>query len=272
MKEKQSEEIIRDAVSRGLVTAVMLSFGKDSMVLAELIRRAAPRSPMRAHGFPLPVIYHRDPWFPHKHEFAERVIKSWAMEVHDQPPMECGVKVKPDMLELVARYSFGSGVMDVPKNVCAPTEYARRDYICGRLDWIDQPKVALQSRPWQQVLHGHKSSDVDPFEGHVPLNASAAIVGGIRVVFPLRDWTDADIWDFIESERVPYQKTRYQDREELIDKWLNNDYIHACTACIDPREKRQTVYCPKLRIQVPNVGGKVLRFEEKPDYIKKETT
>ena len=58
-----------------------------------------------------------------------------------------------------------------------------------------------------------------------------------------------------------------------MDKWLNPDYVHACTACIDPREKRKTVPCPKLGgALVRNMGPTVMRMEILPDYIQKGGT
>jgi 3'-phosphoadenosine 5'-phosphosulfate sulfotransferase (PAPS reductase)/FAD synthetase len=114
---------------------------------------------------------------------------------------------------------------------------------------------------------------VDLYEGPVPLkyDQTHSADAGVNLVFPLRHWSDNDVWDYIEAERVPYDKSRYQDRAELPDKWLNPDYVHACTACIDPREKARTVPCPKLGgALVRNLGPTVLRLESLPDYIEKE--
>jgi hypothetical protein len=265
-KLEHTKELIHSSVTDS--SAVLLSFGKDSMVLAHLIREVAPRNPMRTHDFPIPVIYFRDPWFPFKNMFADSIIRSWAMEVHDWQPMAAGIKVKEDMLELVSRYPFAGREMDIPKNVCAPEEYPRRDYICGLNDWVLRPKSGRTTFPWDTVFHGHKSSDVDPFEGHVPLEADSVTAGSASVVFPLRHWTDDDVWDYIEDHNIPIQESRYLAavHEERDDKWWNNDYVHACTACIDPRNDKE-VHCPKLNKTVPNVGNQVLRIQALPDYI-----
>jgi 3'-phosphoadenosine 5'-phosphosulfate sulfotransferase (PAPS reductase)/FAD synthetase len=260
---------IRELAHKARRPALMCSFGKDSMVLASLIRTAIKQPAMR-NGFPVDIIYHRDPWFTHKHEFAEDTARAWNMVVYDYPPVAAGVKVKDDMLELVVRYNFGSEGMDVPKNTCLPSEYPRRDYICGLNDWLLRPKTMMFPYPWDLVFSGHKSSDVDPFEGAVPLNTDVAELGGVLLAFPLRHWSDSDIWDYIEEHHIPMQATRYKGREELPDKWYNNDYIHACTACIDPRVKGDKVYCPKLKSQVPNVGHRVLQLHADPGYVTRE--
>jgi 3'-phosphoadenosine 5'-phosphosulfate sulfotransferase (PAPS reductase)/FAD synthetase len=121
--------------------------------------------------------------------------------------------------------------------------------------------------PWDLIFIGHKSSDVDPFEGAVPLNTDVAEMGGVKLAFPLRDWPDDDVWEFIEKNHIQMQETRYHGRLEVEDKWHNNDYIHACTACIDPREKAHTVPCPKLKVNVPNVGHRVLLLQAEPGYV-----
>jgi 3'-phosphoadenosine 5'-phosphosulfate sulfotransferase (PAPS reductase)/FAD synthetase len=93
-------------------------------------------------------------------------------------------------------------------------------------------------------------------------------MGGVKLAFPLRDWTDDDVWEFIDEHNIPMQLTRYRaDHTEQPDKWYNNDYMHACTACIDPREKAHTVPCPKLKVNVPNVGHRVLLLQAEPGYV-----
>jgi hypothetical protein len=268
-KLEHSKRLIREVMARAKQPAVMLSFGKDSMVLADLINLVGrnPNTFPGAHAFPLPVIYHRDPWFPHKHIFSDYIIRSWAMEVHDFPPMVAGVKVKPERLELTALYTLGDSALELPKNVLPPGAHPRRDYICGLNDWIRRPKTALAHYPWDAVLIAHKSSDIDSFEGPVPLKEDTAKLGGVVLAFPLRHWTDDDLWNYIESNHVPFDENRYKARTEIGDKWYNNDYLPACTACIDPREKAETVFCPKLKQHVKNRGSEVLQFRAEPDYI-----
>jgi hypothetical protein len=242
----------------GKAPALLCSFGKDSMVLLHLIRATLTGQ--------VPVIYYRFPYFPAKQAFANQIIEKWGLTVHDYPPLACGVKVNDERLELVSRYSFGgNGAFDLPINTEPPI--SRRDFICGLNDWLLRPKAGAIMFPWDSLFMAHKSSDVDPFEGAVPLKTNSVAIGQAELIFPLRDWTDADVWDYIEENRVPYDKRRYQDRAELPDKWLNPDYIHACTRCIDPREKAKTVFCPKIQGLVRNMGPQVLRLQERPDYI-----
>jgi 3'-phosphoadenosine 5'-phosphosulfate sulfotransferase (PAPS reductase)/FAD synthetase len=260
-KITDSIELIKAWIAKSRRPAAMLSFGKDSMVMAHLIRNGSST-------FPVDVIYHRDPWFPHKNEFADEIIRSWGMTVHDFPPMTAGVKVKPDMLELVARYSFGIREIDIPKNVCRPEDYPRRDFICGLKDWIQRPKAFVMNYPWDTVFIGHRSADVDQFDGPIPLKSDTAKGGGVNIVFPLRHWTDAELWDYIEKHSVPVQQPRYSGKAE--DRWHSNDYTHACVACIDPREWRPSVFCPKLKCLVPNHGAEVFQLRTDVEYIERK--
>lgn len=259
-KIAHSKELIRQF---GGDAALMCSFGKDSMVLLHLVREELPPNTVGCHSYPLPVIYHKHPWFGFKHAFANSVIESWALEIHDYPPMACGVKSKEDRLELVARYPFGLGSMDLPMNIEPPLP--RREFVCG-LQWLLRPKIAGLQWRWRNVLIGHKSSDVDPYEGAVPLACDNVEIAKANLVFPLRHWSDDDVWNYIEANHVPYDRARYANRAEIADKWQNPDYLHACTACIDPREEAVTVYCPKTGQMVENVGSKSLRLEQRPHY------
>lgn len=270
---EKAKQIIRDAMEAGQRVALLCSFGKDSMALLHLVRETVAREPLSAHAFPLPVIFWRDPWFPHKYEFAERVIRSWGIAVHDFPPVAAGVKVNANSIELSARYSLGVGTIDLPKNTLPPERYEfRRDYLCGLNDWLLRPKNAMHTFPWDVLIHGHKSSDVDPFEGSVPLrNDREQVTDSVSLFFPLREWTDGDVWSYLRENHVPWQKERYSaDGTDQPDQWWNPDYTHACTRCIDPREKGKMVDCPKLGFPVLNIGANVLRMEGLPEYIMKE--
>jgi hypothetical protein len=260
-KIKKAKQAIRNAPTPA---ALLCSFGKDSMALLHLIREVLLPDKLSCHAYPVPVIWHRHPWFPFKNKFGNRIVDTWSIEVHDYPPLLCGVKYNDTQLELVAKYPFGTMGMDIPLNTESPIP--RRDYVCGK-EWLTQPKTSGVEWKWRTVFHGHKSSDVDPFEGNVPLKHDTINVAGVRVEFPLREWTDTDVWDYIEANKIPYDKARYENRGEIGNTWLNPDYIHACYRCVDPRETAEQVDCPKLGEKVENVGKRVLRLQGLPEYI-----
>jgi hypothetical protein len=237
---------------------VLCSFGKDSMVLLHLIRSA---------GLNLPVVYHRNHWFPEKNAFADSVIQLWQLQVHDWPPSECGIKVHDDCIQTVNQYQVSpTRSMHMPNGILEPEE--GKPWICGRFDILDRPKGTFV-HPWDLMFSGHKGGDEDIFEGPWPLKTDYVYnADAPDFCFPLKEWSDGDVWDYIDEFNVPIQTTRYDvaNRIELEDKRFNNDYVRACMKCIDPRQP-QEVFCPKFNKNIPNVSHLVKNMEQKFDYI-----
>lgn len=221
----------------------------------------------RTVGLRLPIVYHRNHWFPEKNEFADYVTQLWQLEVHDWPPAECGIKVHDDCIQTVNRYQIGPNqAMDVPNGILEPVD--DEPYLCARFDILERPKAVLVRHPWDLYLMGQKSCDVDIFEGPCPLTTdSYQVPRGPLTVFPLKDWSDADVWDYIDTATVPIQHTRYdvKNRTEWPSKRYNNDYARACTRCIDRRQPA-TVWCPALERSIENVSHLVQDFEHKVEY------
>ncbi|PWT94146.1 MAG: hypothetical protein C5B54_00490 [Acidobacteria bacterium] len=236
---------------------VMSSFGKDSMVMLFIIFRLMHKR--------IPVIYHGVPWEPWKNDFASGVTKAYHLTVYDYPPIMSGVRVKPERLEIVHRYQIGKDWghgIDIPVNLLPPD----KNWQCG-LKMVSRPKGTLLYQ-WNLTLIGHKSCDVDQFDGHMPLKSDLVEMDGFPALgFPLKDWSDDELWEFIEERHVPVQhRTRYVDRKEIEDKTLNNDYVEACTACIDPRNPEK-VFCPLVNREIDNVSASVQKFEGRAVYI-----
>jgi hypothetical protein len=236
---------------------VMSSFGKDSMVMLFIIFRIIKKR--------IPVIYHGVPWEPWKNEWAQSIIKLWNLEVYDYLPITSGIKVKPDRLEIVHRYQMGpeeGQSIDIPVNILPPA----KNFQCG-LKILARPKGSILYQ-WNLALIGHKNCDIDQFDGPVPLKSDLVEMEGMPALgFPLKDWLDEELWEFIEHRRIPVQYgTRYVERKEIDFKDFNNDYLEACTACIDPRNDTK-VFCPLVNREIQNVSGNVLKFEGQPAYI-----
>jgi hypothetical protein len=81
---------------------------------------------------------------------------------------------------------------------------------------------------------------------------------GPDLLFPLKGWTDEDIWEYTERYNVPQQETRYsvEYRKELPDKHANSDYAHICISCCN-KKSAAVVRCPKLGMMVNNIADKV---------------
>lgn len=230
----------------------MCSFGKDSMVLLHILLGMGKRPP---------ILFHRDPWFPEKYMFADAVILQYDLEVHDYPPSAMTLWEGKEIMSFVSHYQVGQmqgAIMQVPKNILPP-EYGVK-YLCGLRQVLKRP-TGFFNYPWDVALVGHKNSDQDQIAGKIPLNCDIKQGNGATpdLCFPLRDWTDADIWEYTEEYSVPVQEDRYnrEERAELPDKRFNSDYAHVCIACCDSRSKALSVMCPKYGYEVSCVANLV---------------
>jgi 3'-phosphoadenosine 5'-phosphosulfate sulfotransferase (PAPS reductase)/FAD synthetase len=228
--------------------AFMCSFGKDSMVLLHLLE---------ARKIRLPVVFHRDPWWPWKYAFADRMIRQFNLEVHDWAPTAMTLWEANGQVNFVSHYQIGrlpEGVLQLPKNILPPEP--GRKYLCGLKDVLQRPTGSF-NYPWDCVLVGHKSSDEDPLAGRLTLHRDLKLTGGRGpdAAFPMRTWTDEDVWDYTAAHQVPQQEDRYDVtlRREFPDKRRNSDFAHVCIACCDRRETRPSVHCPKLNCEVSTV-------------------
>ena len=265
MKEKISQAI--DLIVRVLDTyktpAVLCSFGKDSVAMLHLLRSCG-------HNFP--VVFHREPFFPEKYRYANRLIDEWNLTVYDYPPSRCELQEGGGEVEVLNYYDLANGeTMALPTGVRPPVVGSKpSSFICGYKDLLCKPKGTMQHR-WDVLFHGHKSSDVDPVLGAVPLKVDVAHNARCAAAaYPLRHWTDADVWAYLETHGVPIHEERYEKVggtwREREDKTLNPDYFPACTACM--KKGGGEVYCPKIDLQVSNIAEKLPWVQlQRPAYV-----
>ena len=234
------------------------------MVLLHLVRRVLKD---------LPVVFFREPFQPRRYAFANDIIEDWELNVHEWPPIATAVAFKNDTTSLVHRFQVAPNhTIDMPVDVIEPLPTAQPELapapVCA-LDILRRPKASFTA-PWGVMFTGAKSSDVDPLAGAVPLSVSLwREADGPAFAFPLRTWTDADVWDYIEAEKVPYQMDRYQNRTERADKAGNPDYLLGCQRCLCANGPA-TVWCPKLKAEINNVADKVPRLDDLlPGYMGK---
>jgi hypothetical protein len=204
---------------------------------------------------------------PKKNHFVDSVICEWNLEVYDWPPVRCGVQYNNTMIEIVYEYSIGGeATMAIPMNTMEPKD--KEPYVCGRFDALECPK-SFFDHPWDLLLHGHRTVDVDPFLGPLPLKSDLVRPKiGPAVAFPIKDWSDHDVWDYIALYDLPIQRNRYDvvNRSDLEDKTFNNDWYPVCTNCINKKNPEQ-VFCPKINCMIPNVANRVHEFKLNLDYI-----
>jgi hypothetical protein len=261
-KAEETVAFLRTELPKYRVPVLNCSFGKDSMVLLHLLL---------SNRMLMPTVYYRDPFFPRKNDFANRVISLYNLEVHDYPPAKVSLMHGKEIVALASEYqTSATSSVAVLKNALEFQDTDNPDdFLCGVL-FLMRP-CAIFNYPWDAALVAHKDCDEDQIYGVVPLRSPVVYRDeGPDFVFPLKEWTHDDVWEYIEANQVPFQADRYDlaNRCEWPDKTYNSDWYPVCIRCIDKRKQGQKVFCPKHKIELQNVSAAAPEFGYVPDYIK----
>jgi sulfate adenylyltransferase subunit 2 len=193
--ESQSIYILREAFSKIEKLAMLWSIGKDSTVLLWLARKAF------FGRVPFPLV-HVDTGFkiPSMTEYRDRLAREWKLELivarnehvlqqartfpgGHATRVECCGCLKKDVLKLVLdKHHFGGVIVGVRRDE-EPTR-AKERYFSPRdrqMEWQvqDQPPEL-----WDQ------------FKTDFPKGTHVRI-------HPLLHWTELNVWEYIERERIP---------------------------------------------------------------------
>lgn len=246
-KLKAAQSLIASVLANAKNPCVMCSFGKDSIAVLHMVMQQKK----------LKVVFHREPFQHHKYDYANSIIRDWDLHVIDYPPLATAVNESDAEFEIVNQYQAGNRYVYLPTGF---RQSSGSGAICAFDDVYNKPTGTF-NYPFDIAFHGHKSVDVDPILGAVPLNSDVAMnVGSISAAFPLRHFTNADVWRYIEENEIPIHHGRYEkvngQWQEREDKTNNPDYISACYACMS-KKSGPSVYCPKLNCNVSNVSAQL---------------
>ncbi|MGB3410703.1 MAG: sulfate adenylyltransferase subunit CysD [Microthrixaceae bacterium] len=192
--ESESIHIMREAVAEAENPVMMYSVGKDSTVMLHLARKAFFPSPP-----PFPLLHVDTTWkFKQMYEFRDRVAEESGAEllIHQNPeaidrsinPFDHGSAVHTDiwktegLKQALDKYkfdvAFGGARRDEEKSRAKERIFSIRT---SQHRW--DPK---QQRPelWRTYNVRHR-------------------VGESLRVFPLSNWTELDIWQYIYREEIP---------------------------------------------------------------------
>lgn len=213
-------------------------------------------------GAKLPCVQWREPWMRDRYEFSDKLIREWDLDVYDWAPGKIALTdgTAPDGSHQIdfLKYQQWSPTTACAVAVGTQAPVEGKPWRCG-LDALSRPTGTFIF-PWDSVFHGQKSADVDPIKGSVPLAMDVRRTPDAPTqLFLMREWSDAQIWEYLERECVPNDETRYAKDgngqwSHKADKSRNADYLHVCTACMS-RRAPETVFCPKTNSEINNVSA-----------------
>jgi sulfate adenylyltransferase subunit 2 len=192
--ENESIHIIREAYAESLNPVMLYSIGKDSSVLMHLARKAFfPAAP------PFPLLHVDTRWkFREMYLFRERLMREGGMKLL--------VHTNPEAIERdINPFDHGSAIhTDITK-----TEGLKQALDLHQFDLAfggarrDEEKSRSKERifSFRSANHHWEPKNQRPELWNL-FNASKVKGDSIRV-FPLSNWTELDIWQYIYQEEIP---------------------------------------------------------------------
>lgn len=207
--EAESVHIIREVVAEFVNPVMLYSIGKDSSVMLHLARKAFWPSPP-----PFPLLHVDTTWkFREMYEFRDRIAKEAGMEllVHINEegveqgvgPFTHGSKVHTDVMKTQAlkqaldKYGFDAAFGG-----------ARRDEERSR---AKERVFSFRDRNHRWDPKNQRPELWNIYNGRVHKGES------IRV-FPLSNWTELDIWQYIYAEDIPMVPLYFAAERPVVER------------------------------------------------------
>jgi sulfate adenylyltransferase subunit 2 len=215
--EAESIEIIREAVATARKPVMMYSIGKDSSVMLHLARKAFYPAPP-----PFPLLHVDTGWkFKAMYAHRERMVKEAGMQLitHTNPE---------GLAAGVGPFTHGSNYhTDVMK-----TQALKQVLDAHGFDVVfggarrDEEKSRAKERVFSFRAPGHRW---DPKAQRPELwnlyNTRIRPDESIRV-FPISNWTESDIWQYIATENIPIVPLYLSEERPVVHRggqWIMVD-------------------------------------------------
>jgi len=205
--EQEAIHIIREAVANAERPAMLFSLGKDSMAMLRLAEKAfAPEQ------IPFPLVNIDTRWkFQAMNEF-----RNWVLS---QPELKVIHYVNPDAIEGdVNPFDHGSAVhTEITKTLALKQvlEEHNFDFVFGGAR-RDEEKSRAKERVFsvRSVNHLWDPRDQRPEFWNV---YNTTLTGGQTMrVFPLSNWTELDVWEYLAIENVPLVPLYFSKRRPFV--------------------------------------------------------
>ncbi|MEQ9399173.1 MAG: sulfate adenylyltransferase subunit CysD [Longimicrobiales bacterium] len=207
--ESESVYVLREVAAQFERPVLLFSGGKDSIVMAHLARKAFAPGPL-----PFPLV-HVDTGhnFPETIEFRDRLVEEFGARLHVgsvQGSIDAGrvreeegpnpsrnrlqtVTLLDTLAELKADAALGGARRDEEKARAKERFFSHRDRF-GQWDPRNQ-------RPELWNLFNGRKNPGEHFR-----------------VFPLSNWTEMDIWQYIEAEDIDIPALYFSHRREVVER------------------------------------------------------
>lgn len=218
-------------------------------------------------GRKLPLLYHTPAFMPEKNAFVNEVVLREGYTLHTYPPSAITLMKGNGKTEFVWWFSVGEGKpLFLMPDIIDPIEEGK-PWVCGLKEIYGWPTAPSFNFPWDLVLLGQKSSDQSDTLGSMASYVSHDLrvnPGGPDYLFPLRHFTDEDIYQCHVKFDIPYEKRRYFPDNgkfsQFSDHTFNNDHHSACIRCMDKDEAAEVV-CPLTGQKIPNISANIMYTE-----------
>ena len=272
MKEKieTATEIIKMVNERYRKPIIYSGMGKDSLPMIHLCHKL---------GFKWDIMFHRDPYFPHKYRFANKIIDMWKLIARDYPARMCSIFYMHGIFEVVR--GFQVGIHDL--NLCAmlykPERFIEGEYLCALNDIYLQQK-GFYDYCWDVGLLAHRYSEKKPHRGGVGNLLRWQFkhnIGSADFAYPMWNWTDEEMYQYHVDNGIPINFDVYEIKDDTlvpkidpvtgnIDSTYNPDRRPACFECMKP-DNPATVFCPQKMCFINNCYSDLVKVMMPVDFL-----
>ena len=215
--EAESIEIIREAVALAENPVMMYSIGKDSSVMLHLARKAFWPAPL-----PFPLLHIDTTW-----KFREMIA------FRDHIVAQCGIRLlvhtnRRRLAEGVNPFTYGSERY----TALMKTEALKQALDQGKFDIVmggarrDEEKSRAKERIFSFRSAGHRwDPKIQRPELWNLYNAHIHPGETVRV-FPISNWTECDIWQYIAEEQIPIVSLYFAAPRPVVfrsEQWIMVD-------------------------------------------------
>ncbi|MEI7843850.1 MAG: sulfate adenylyltransferase subunit CysD [Gallionellaceae bacterium] len=215
--ESHSIEIIREAVATASNPVMLYSIGKDSSVMLHLARKAFWPAPP-----PFPLLHVDTTW-----KFREMIA------FRDQVAQECGMELRVHTNEVAKQEGISPFIHGSERYTDRmKTEALKQALDAGGYDLIfggarrDEEKSRAKERVFSFRAEGHRWAPKAQRPELWNLYNTRINAGETIRVFPLSNWTEADIWQYIQSEKIPIVPLYFAKERPVVKRggqWLMVD-------------------------------------------------